>query len=240
MGAVTAAADTVVDNIRVGFGPNGVAVTLDGTRVYVTNFHDDSLSVIETASNTASATVRVGSSPEKVAVTPDGSHAYVANSGDDSVSVIETATNTVVRTVTVGVGPEGVAATPDGSRVYVTNFSDGSLSVIETADDTVGGFPRRGDRPGRVPCRRHRHQFGFGIGDRHRRMLRIAVLRLRLINRERFGNGLPRLAPALVEPHALMSNVATVPTVAVGGVRSAELPKRRRRPFFPGVNTSYG
>jgi YVTN family beta-propeller protein len=120
-----------------------VAVTPDGSNVYVANEASTTVSVIATASNTVTATIPVGVQPFGVAVTPDGSKVYVANIGSGSVSVIATASNTVTATINDPVGaPAGVAVTPDGSKVYVAN-DDGSLtvSVIATATNTLIGSP---------------------------------------------------------------------------------------------------
>ena len=86
--------------------------------LYVTNFSDNTVSVIDTATNTVVATVAVGNGPEGVAVTPDGTKVYVANASSANVSVIKTATNTVVKTVPVGSEPGAgaVAVTPDGDK----------------------------------------------------------------------------------------------------------------------------
>jgi YVTN family beta-propeller protein len=115
----------------------GVAVTPDGAHVYVANFIQNTVSVIDTASNTVTATVPVGLFPQGVTVTPDGAHIYVANFHQNTVSVIATASNTVTATVTVGASPNGVAVTPDGAHVYVANENDNTVSVIATASNTV-------------------------------------------------------------------------------------------------------
>jgi len=81
--------------------PFPVAVTLDGSKVYVANYGLDhppySVSVISTATNTATAVINDPSfnMPDGIAVTPDGHKVYVANCVGDKVSVIHTATNTV-------------------------------------------------------------------------------------------------------------------------------------------------
>jgi len=49
--------------ISVGNGPVGVAFTPDGSKAYVTNQFDHTVSVIATATNTVVATVDVGNSP---------------------------------------------------------------------------------------------------------------------------------------------------------------------------------
>ena len=97
--------------------------------LYVTNFSDNTVSVIDTATNTVVATVAVGNGPEGVAVTPDGTKVYVANT-TGNVSVIHTATKTLVKTVPVGSEPGAgaVAVTPDGTKVYVANAGSNNVS----------------------------------------------------------------------------------------------------------------
>jgi YVTN family beta-propeller protein len=161
---IETAGNTVVATIPVGDNPNGVAITPDGTRAYVTNLGTvnelaTTVSVIDTANNTVVATIPAGKLPSGVAITPDGTHAYVTNTIDSTVSVIDTASNTMVATIPVGLGSFGVAITSDGTRpyehddrrhqplAYVTNNSGNTVSVIDTANNKVvatipvGNFP---------------------------------------------------------------------------------------------------
>jgi YVTN family beta-propeller protein len=70
----------VVSGAAVGSFPFGVAVTPDGTHVYVTNGESDTVSVIGTNPIlSVTATVGVGGAPFGVAVTPDGKLADVTN-----------------------------------------------------------------------------------------------------------------------------------------------------------------
>ena len=62
--------NAVATTVPVGYYPYGVAVTPDGTKVYVANFLSNTTSVIDTANNTVTATVAVGPYPSGVAVTP--------------------------------------------------------------------------------------------------------------------------------------------------------------------------
>jgi YVTN family beta-propeller protein len=98
---IDAGTNTLVATIPVGRAPNGIAVTPDGTRVYVANEGvlgdpSDTVSVIDTATNTVVETVTVGLSPKAVAVTPDGSLAYVTRTGWDRIALVETGMNTLV------------------------------------------------------------------------------------------------------------------------------------------------
>jgi YVTN family beta-propeller protein len=119
--------------------PNGVAVTPDGAKVYVSNKYDNNVSVIDTATNTVTTTIPVGNEPLGIAVTPDGTKVYVANEGvgSESVSVIDTATNTVTATVPGLLTPIGVSVTPDGTKVYVASWGNDTVSVIDTSTDNL-------------------------------------------------------------------------------------------------------
>jgi YVTN family beta-propeller protein len=146
---IDTAINAVVATVPVGGFPRQVAITPDGTRVYVTirSGINGRVSVIATATNTEVATVPMEreNHPWGVAITPDGTHAYVVNGvgtgGLGNVSVIDTATNIVVANVRVGWEPFGVAITPDGTHAYVVNSArqtifPPSVSVIDTATNT--------------------------------------------------------------------------------------------------------
>jgi YVTN family beta-propeller protein len=124
----------VITTLAVGNGPGGIAAA--GMKVYVTNYKDSTVSVIDTTSDNIVDTVTVGSNPQGVAITPDGKKAYVPF-GQNSVSIIDTATDKVLVNVTVGHNPYGIAVSPDGTKVYVTNSGDNTISVIDTGTNYV-------------------------------------------------------------------------------------------------------
>ncbi|KRE27642.1 hypothetical protein ASG82_14760 [Mycobacterium sp. Soil538] len=138
-GACLAHPIKVIDTIEVGEAPDGVAFSPNGTRAYVANALDNTVSVIDTATNSVTATIAVGEMPRGVAVNPAGTRAYVTNLLDGTVSVIRTSTNTVVATIPVGTSAERVAVSPGGTRVYVIGSQENgsTLSVISAASNTV-------------------------------------------------------------------------------------------------------
>jgi YVTN family beta-propeller protein len=156
--------NTVSATITVGNLPFGVAVTSDGSKVYVPNpappgrcilILCGSVSVIDTATNTVVATIpNVGNLPQGVAVTPDGSKVYVALQGTSfqtgpppgTVSVIDAATNSLATGVNVGNFPTafgifiqprfaGTAKSPScfGTTVAVLAKQHGGLPAAATA-----------------------------------------------------------------------------------------------------------
>ena len=129
--------DTQKTIINVGDGPTGLAVTPDGSDVYVANNNDDTVSIIDTLTNTVIDTVTVGSAPWGIAVGAEGKYVYVTNSDADTVTVIQTADRSIVRTYLVGDTPRGVSAPRNGTFAYVINQGGGSISRIDMDDETV-------------------------------------------------------------------------------------------------------
>jgi YVTN family beta-propeller protein len=146
----------VTATILVGNGPLGVAVALDGSKVYIGNQNDNTVSVIETTTNMViGSPINVGVSPSELAVAPDGSKVYVSNANynvnpgicaPNTVSVIHTiitppdATplNGVTSISGVGSGGRGLAITPDGSTVFVVSgWPCYAVYVIDTASQSV-------------------------------------------------------------------------------------------------------
>ena len=91
--------------IKVEIDPFGVAVTPDGSKVYVANEGSGTISVINTTDNTVTYTVNVGDHPQGVAVTPDGTKIYVTKEDSSIVSVIDISTNSVVTDMNVEGNP---------------------------------------------------------------------------------------------------------------------------------------
>src|SRR5258706_12487079 len=110
-----------------------------GSRVYVSNSLDNTVSVIDGGTNNVITTIPVGTQPEGLVVTPDGTKVYVANLLDNSVSVIDESSNSVIATVPVGVHPgqNNIGVDPSGLHVYVPNYLGGSVSVINTNTNLV-------------------------------------------------------------------------------------------------------
>ena len=77
--------------IHAGADPEQLAVSADGTRLYVANEDTARLSVVDVASGTVVAAVKIGEEPEGVTIRPDGKVVYVTSEGDGAVFAIDTA-----------------------------------------------------------------------------------------------------------------------------------------------------
>jgi YVTN family beta-propeller protein len=140
----------IIANVNVGHYPQGVALTLDESRVYVPNLYSNNVSVIDTATNNVTGNISVGSEPTGIAITPNGKSVYVTNYGSDNVSVIDTSTDTVITSINVGSRPDAIAVSPDGAKIYVSNYIGNTVSVIDTATNKVTASVPVGIGPERI------------------------------------------------------------------------------------------
>jgi YVTN family beta-propeller protein len=131
IGEVDARSYLVTRVIKAGNDPEQLAVSADGTRMYVANEDAGQVSVVDIPSGNVVATVKIGDEPEGVTIRPDGKVVYVTSEEDGAVFAIDTATNKVVKRIPVGARPRSIGFLPDNSRAYVSLENDGAVAVID-------------------------------------------------------------------------------------------------------------
>ncbi len=114
-------ADSVVATIPVGHNPEGVAYNPQTRDVYVANYGDNTVSVINPA-NQVIATIPVGEGPTGIGCCGEGEQTLVSNSRSNTISRITT--DNQVTTIPVGRDYQfGVAdSLMNGDRYVVTFF----------------------------------------------------------------------------------------------------------------------
>lgn len=117
-------------------------------RLYVANFDDDTVTVIE--GTTVVDTVPVGDGPSGVAASPDGRRVYVANFRDGSVSVIGTRTGRVIASPVIGSSANGVAVTADGRSLVVSDTFVDDVVVVDADSFGIRHRVAVGRAPGGV------------------------------------------------------------------------------------------
>jgi YVTN family beta-propeller protein len=134
----------VETSITVGNDPRGVVYNGDDDLIYVANYGDDTVSVIngETYSVTQVITGVVGANG--VAYDSDHGLIYVTNQSIDALTVISATTNTIVETIPVGDQPNGVAYNPTSHKIYVANYGGNSVTIVDantmTTTETISGL----------------------------------------------------------------------------------------------------
>lgn len=105
--------------------------------VYVTDFSDNEVFVLNAETNTQIATLSTNKTPIRTTRSPNQEFVYITNLNSNNVTVVSTSDNTIIGTVGVGKGPQNVVFSPDSAMAYVYNVKAGSVSVVRTADHTL-------------------------------------------------------------------------------------------------------
>jgi YVTN family beta-propeller protein len=111
--------------------PCAVAVNAKTNTVYVANYGDDSVTVIDGVKRVAVTTVLVGSRPLAIAVDSQNNRIYVANMHGNSVTVIDGSSNKVVATLPAGSNPYAIALDAAGAALFVANLGEPSVTRID-------------------------------------------------------------------------------------------------------------
>jgi len=119
----------VRSTIAIPVGPDGMAISPDGTRVYVASAGTSTVSVICTVTDRVVSTIEVGTAPNGLAITRDGRRLLVAVWGANQVAIVDTARNQVIGRIPVG-NPHTVALSPDGQTAYVTSQQPGATAIV--------------------------------------------------------------------------------------------------------------
>jgi PQQ-dependent catabolism-associated beta-propeller protein len=126
-----AATHQPVKTYKAGVDPEQLAVSPDGSHLFVANEDAGLASIIDTRTGRAIAELEVGLEPEGVAVSPDGRWLYVTGESSSTVTIIDTAARKVIAHLLVGSRPRGVAFTSDGALALITSELGRSLTLID-------------------------------------------------------------------------------------------------------------
>ena len=91
----------MVSTIPVGSNPCVLAINTQTNTIYVSNFSNDSVSVINGTSNKVETNIKVGHNPVGIAVNPRINEIYVNNLPDNTISVINGTTNKVIHNISL-------------------------------------------------------------------------------------------------------------------------------------------
>jgi YVTN family beta-propeller protein len=140
--------DTNIQVARVGLGPVHATILPNGSKVYVANIVEDTVSEYSPSDATTVNTITLppGSHPDFV-YTTQNDVVYAANSGNATVSAINTTSNVLTTTIPVGTTPVAITETPDAKKLYVANFGSANVTSINTVDSSVNATIAAGAGP---------------------------------------------------------------------------------------------
>ena len=148
--ALEPASGKILQQIRPGVRPRGLALSPDGSQLYVavsgspiagpdarkgdngpTDHRADGIAVIDTSSGAVARVLQAGTDPETFALSPDGRTLFVSNEDQGTVTAVSVDGSRANRSARVGEEPEGVAVTPDGARLFVACEASDHVAVLD-------------------------------------------------------------------------------------------------------------
>jgi YVTN family beta-propeller protein len=113
--------------IKVGRHPSALALSADGTRLFVASASTDQIAIVDTRAKRVITTiedpppggVHEGSTPNDLALSGDGRRLFVAEADNNAVAVFDLIQNNLLGRIPVGWYPSGVAL--GGDSLFVAN-----------------------------------------------------------------------------------------------------------------------
>jgi YVTN family beta-propeller protein len=166
LSVIDGATHRVTDTIPLGKRPRGIALSPDGTRLFIAlsgspiggpgvdesklpppDKTADGIAIFDVATLKIERVLRSISDPEQLAVSPDGRRLYVASEDSGKLIVLDARSGAVVASVDVGGEPEGVAVAPSGTLVAVTSEEGNHIALVDLTSMKLRATVPVGERP---------------------------------------------------------------------------------------------
>ena len=158
-----------------GVRPYDVALARNGGQLFVSDWAERLVRVIDPGDLHTVARIAVGEHPNQIVVHPNDDRIFVACASSNSVSVIDTRRGIVTETINTalfpqapeGSTPDALAVAPDGKTLYVANADNNNVAVIDIAAPSrsqVKGFIPTGWYPTAVAVTPDGKQLLIGVG----------------------------------------------------------------------------
>ncbi|HTO94849.1 MAG TPA: plastocyanin/azurin family copper-binding protein [Bacteroidota bacterium] len=115
----------------------GAAPPGAGQRVYVGEFGQNSVGVIDAATGTVLRHIGLPAGVHGVGILPDGSRIFVSSDASSIISVIDSRTDEIIGKIPTGRQPHGLAVAADGRRVFACVFGDDQVLEIDPVTHAV-------------------------------------------------------------------------------------------------------
>ncbi|HEY9517635.1 MAG TPA: hypothetical protein VIQ98_00155 [Gemmatimonadales bacterium] len=123
--------------IRVDPKPHGLAISADGSTVYLASDKTGNFQVIDARSGRITGQIPIGNDPNQMTLTRDGRFAYVPLRGDSRIAVVQLDPLRLVKLLPSPAGPHDAYTSGDGSRIYVGAQFGTGIVVIDPATQSV-------------------------------------------------------------------------------------------------------
>jgi len=126
-----------IRRITVDRGVHGLAVSADGSTVYVASDKTGNFQVVDARTGKVTAQIPIGSDPNQMTLTKDGRFAYVPMRGEATIAVVQLSPLRIVKKLPSPSGPHDAYTSADGTRIYVGAQFGNGIVVIDPARQEV-------------------------------------------------------------------------------------------------------
>jgi YVTN family beta-propeller protein len=134
--AIDSETNTIRGVLQLDQSPANLAVSPDGTAVFVAHADIGRISIADLASWTVTRAIPAPGSPFGLAVAQSGK-LYAGDWNSDQVHEIDISAGKVLRSVTAGKAPAHLALTPDGQLLLAVAREGNTVTIIDTASFTA-------------------------------------------------------------------------------------------------------
>lgn len=127
---IDANALNIVDEYKTGNGPDGIGISPDDKKIYITNTKDGTISIIKLDEKT-SKLINTGGKPELIHSNRDRSRLYISNFDKNLVHIIDTGKDAIIKEITGLDGPEEAVLSKSEKVLYIVNFNTSKIFTYD-------------------------------------------------------------------------------------------------------------
>lgn len=144
--------------ITVDPRPHGLAISADGSKVYLASDQTGNFQVVDARSGQITGQIPIGNDPNQLTLSKDGRFAYVPLRGESKIAVVQLDPLQLVKKLPSPAGPHDAYTSADGKRIYVgAQYGTGIVvidpetqSVLHTIPTSAGVRPLRPSEDGKT------------------------------------------------------------------------------------------
>jgi YVTN family beta-propeller protein len=120
-----------IRRITVDPKPHGLAVSSDGSKVYLASDRTGNFQVVDVRRGVVAEQIALGKDPNQMALSRDGTLAFVPMRGENAIAVVRLQPLTLLKKIPMDKGPHDSYTSADGSRIFVGAQFGRSIAVVD-------------------------------------------------------------------------------------------------------------
>ena len=122
--------DKNIEFFDAGKSPMSLFYVESTNFLYITNWYENKITIVDTSTNLIIKELKVGRSPAGIFISEIEKKIFVANRDDNNISIFNLDTLNKIKDIKVGNSPYGIFSEPETQYVFITNVQSNSISLI--------------------------------------------------------------------------------------------------------------